>query len=282
MASDLSSQIDDDDDKILDSTGPGAAGNQTVPSIYFSPNEYFKVIQETAREGMLLTIVSTEKFLSFYFEFHENPFIKYFNSAKHKFILILKISRANIISFKKNEDVQLKAVKPKKSYEIMSNIGSMPGGFIPTAIFKGVFNLAAKAENTTVNKIGVRYLLEFYEGDSPKSIEIVCEKFYINDFNIFLNTHWTNAEPKIPTAIKTNDGCFIATACYGNYSHPTVIIFRRFRDNTLVKSKLGRSFVSFYYKYSPPVAKKIDKSEIVKKTLRIWLLQPIARLISNR
>jgi hypothetical protein len=267
---------------MLDSTAPGEAGNQTVPSVYFSPNEHFQVIQETAIQGMLLTIASTEKSIIFCFEFHENPFIKYFNSTKNKFIPFLVINRSNIGSFKKNEEVKLKAVKAKRSYQIMSNIGSAPvGGLITGAIFTGAFNLASKLEGATFEKIGVRYTLGFQENNEEKSIDIICEKFYINDFDNFLNIHWTNSKPQIPKAIAKKDGCFIATACYGNYDHPNVITLRNFRDDVLTKSKSGRMFISFYYKYSPAIARQIEKSVVIKRIIRNVLIHPLVSLTTK-
>lgn len=46
-------------------------------------------------------------------------------------------------------------------------------------------------------------------------------------------------------------GCYIATMAYGDYDHPSVIVLRRFRDDRLMQSAIGRAFVSLYYKVSP-------------------------------
>jgi hypothetical protein len=46
-------------------------------------------------------------------------------------------------------------------------------------------------------------------------------------------------------------GCYIATMAYGDYDHPQVMILRGFRDGVLDKSAIGKSFIKFYYKFSP-------------------------------
>ena len=46
-------------------------------------------------------------------------------------------------------------------------------------------------------------------------------------------------------------GCYIATSVYGSYDCPEVWTLRRFRDNVLVKTWLGRAFVKTYYAVSP-------------------------------
>lgn len=46
-------------------------------------------------------------------------------------------------------------------------------------------------------------------------------------------------------------GCYLATAVYGSYDCPEVWVLRRFRDETLMQTKVGRSFVRTYYTLSP-------------------------------
>ena len=58
--------------------------------------------------------------------------------------------------------------------------------------------------------------------------------------------------------------CFIATAAYGSPLHPYVQILREFKDKYLISNKLGRSLVSFYYKYSPFVTNLIAKHKVLK------------------
>ncbi len=266
---------------MLDSTGPGEWMNQTVPSIYINSNDHFQVEQDTAIPGFLLTIASTEKFIIFCFEFYENPFIQYFDSSKHKFAPFLKINRSDIIDFQKNEEIKFIAVKPKKSYEIMSNMRGVPvGGLITGALFRGAFKLAGKMEDSSVEKIGIRYSLNFIENDITKSVDIISESFYVPDLEKFLTSHWTKKTPVIPEE-KEERGCFIATACYGDYDHPNVQVLRQFRDNVMSKSRVGKALISVYYKISPSIAKLIEKNNILKIVIRLILIYPLVKLTSK-
>jgi len=67
--------------------------------------------------------------------------------------------------------------------------------------------------------------------------------------------------------------CFIATAAYGSYLDPHVEALRKFRDRYLLTNAAGRTFVSFYYHYSPPVAEFIGRHARLRMLTR-WMLTP--------
>ena len=52
----------------------------------------------------------------------------------------------------------------------------------------------------------------------------------------------------------SGDGCFVATAIYGTYSHPDLTTLRGFRDNYLGRTNLGRQFIKSYYRFGPSLA----------------------------
>ncbi len=70
--------------------------------------------------------------------------------------------------------------------------------------------------------------------------------------------------------------CFIATAAYDSPLHPHVRILRDFRDKYLLPSKLGRTLVNLYYKYSPSAAELITKNKALRTMVRINLLPFVA------
>jgi hypothetical protein len=73
--------------------------------------------------------------------------------------------------------------------------------------------------------------------------------------------------------VKGKEGCFVATACYGYYNAPEVLVLRAFRDNILMQNFAGRLFVKVYYFISPPLAKFISKSEKTKAFIRNYFLK---------
>jgi hypothetical protein len=67
-------------------------------------------------------------------------------------------------------------------------------------------------------------------------------------------------------------GCFIATAAYGSYAAPCVMILREMRDRFLLTNSIGKILVNLYYKYSPPLADFIANHDNLKMVVRLSLL----------
>jgi len=76
-------------------------------------------------------------------------------------------------------------------------------------------------------------------------------------------------------------GCFIATASYGSMLAPEVVTFRQFRDDVLLYSSLGRTFVAFYCFVSPPLALTISKHERLRALTRCFVLKPLLYIINK-
>ena len=79
------------------------------------------------------------------------------------------------------------------------------------------------------------------------------------------------AFPNLP-----NEGCFVATAAFGFYSSPQVQTLRDFRDEFLLKSRSGTTFVKFYYTYGPYAAAWLNNNEGWKPVVRAFLYPYIA------
>jgi len=89
--------------------------------------------------------------------------------------------------------------------------------------------------------------------------------------NLDINTAITSS-----TTVTSTDGggggCFIATAAYGSYAAPYVMVLRKMRDRFLLANSIGKSLVSLYYKYSLPLADFIANHDNLKIVVRLSLL----------
>jgi len=95
-----------------------------------------------------------------------------------------------------------------------------------------------------------------------------------------------NAQPDNQTPdTSTNDnggGCLIATATYGSELAPQVQQLREIRDNTLLKTESGKSFMTsfneFYYSFSPEIADFERENPIFKEGVKITLTPLLSSL----
>ena len=72
-------------------------------------------------------------------------------------------------------------------------------------------------------------------------------------------------------------GCYVATCVYGSYDCPQVWTLRRFRDNTLANSVLGRAFIRTYYAISPTIVRWFGNTQWFQKLWR----GPLDKLVSK-
>ncbi len=77
-------------------------------------------------------------------------------------------------------------------------------------------------------------------------------------------------------------GCLIATAAYGSEMAPQVQLLREIRDNKVMSTKLGASFMTgfnqFYYSFSPVIADYERENPLFKEAVKIGLTPLVSSL----
>ncbi len=92
-----------------------------------------------------------------------------------------------------------------------------------------------------------------------------------------------NAQPENPPQENgDNGGCLIATATYGSELAPQVQQLRELRDNTILQTESGFSFMTtfneIYYSFSPTIADLERENPIFKEAVKVTLMPMLASL----
>jgi len=77
-------------------------------------------------------------------------------------------------------------------------------------------------------------------------------------------------------------GCLIATATFGSELAPQVQMLREIRDNSLLQTQSGQSFMqgfnSFYYSFSPTIADYERENPVFKEVVKVTITPLVASL----
>ncbi len=82
-----------------------------------------------------------------------------------------------------------------------------------------------------------------------------------------------------PSNQKASSQCFVATACFGSPTDYTVISLRRFRDDRLRRSRVGRNFIIWYDRHGPALAAWIVKRPLVRTQMK-YVLRAVSSVLS--
>ena len=91
-----------------------------------------------------------------------------------------------------------------------------------------------------------------------------------------------DAQPTPTPEDKNDGGCLIATAAFGSELSPQVQQLRELRDNTILNTKSGMTFMTtfnqFYYSFSPTIADYERENPVFKEVVKITLTPMLTSL----
>ena len=133
----------------------------------------------------------------------------------------------------------------------------------------------------------VKIPMEFKLGEGVYSLDVEVEGILFNpippesvSFDVIVGE--ANAQPITPPDNGENGGCLIATATFGSELAPQVQQLRELRDNTILSTESGTSFMTgfnqFYYSFSPAVADLERESPIFKEAMKLTLTPMLSSL----
>ena len=92
----------------------------------------------------------------------------------------------------------------------------------------------------------------------------------------------TNESSENESSEEEGGGCLIATAAYGSEMSPQVQMLREIRDNQLMNTEAGKSFMSgfneMYYSFSPTIADMERENPMFKEVVKLGLTPMLSSL----
>jgi peptidyl-prolyl cis-trans isomerase B (cyclophilin B) len=117
--------------------------------------------------------------------------------------------------------------------------------------------------------------------NSQENFDSTLPLFYesVNSFTILSNDANTQTENE---SQNNGGGCLIATATYGSELAPQVQFLREIRDNTVLSTASGTSFMtafnSFYYSFSPSIADLERQNPVFKEMVKVTITPLLSSL----
>jgi len=158
---------------------------------------------------------------------------------------------------------------------------------------------AAKIEAFSANSDEIQFIIK----DKAIILTIIPKEVMVNPNDALLNgeevdfsqfhqnsTHsWIRIDPHekgliriLDTTERSGGGCLIATAAYGSEMAPQVQFLREIRDNQLMNTNSGISFMAgfnqFYYSFSPNIADMQRENPVFKELVKITITPMLSSL----
>ena len=136
----------------------------------------------------------------------------------------------------------------------------------------------------------VKIPIEFNQGEGVYKMDFEIEGILFQplptetvSFNIIVGeAHAQTTMPDNVPPTEENGGCLIATAAYGSEMAPQIQQLRELRDNTVLSTQSGITFMSgfnqFYYSFSPSVADFERENPVFKEIIKVGLTPMLSSL----
>jgi len=125
------------------------------------------------------------------------------------------------------------------------------------------------------------FLLTIHGSSKDPNLKPFVQTFVRTDQNIFYDEPAFGERINFLKAYQCG-GCLIATATFGSSLAPQVQMLREIRDNQLMQTESGNSFMTFfntyYYTFSPTIASWERQNELFKEFMKISLTPLISTL----
>ena len=190
--------------------------------------------QDVVRRGVVFSIHPGPQYTGNDLTIRETPVIRRGMDALASFFLPEAVAAASHPSVSERDDRQ------GTSSDRLLKEGEVVASGVGTGAFSAVVDRLLP---------GTRYYMRAYASTAQGDV------YYGNQINV-----------------RTADACFIATASFGTFLHPSVGILRDFRDTVLLRNQYGKWLVDLYYKISPPLADMIAGSATLRAIGRVLLL----------
>lgn len=111
---------------------------------------------------------------------------------------------------------------------------------------------------------------------------ILFQPIPLEKANFVIEVGEASAQPDNQPPNENGGGCLIATAAYGSEMAPQVQQLREIRDNKILQTESGKSFLTsfneFYYSFSPTIADYERENPIFKESMKIALTPMLTSL----
>ena len=165
------------------------------------------------------------------------------------------------------------------SSNLENNLGEI---YLPQTLLSGNFTFYINGKEylpTIKINDNISFITLNFTGSGNNKIEIIGTG-YLQGLNQTIPI-----ENESSTTTKSQDnagGCLIATATYGSELAPQVQQLRELRDNQLLQTESGKSFMSsfndLYYSFSPVIADYERENPLFKEAVKIMITPMISSL----